>query len=140
MFLSWIILCAVYSVSFDRFMIQLFNLCHFFQVTAEPLSEECKKKFNEYDPSKCGALVMVEFPEEISKNCREKFPKKICEIFSCGFESTNALNDGTLAKEQFLAAFELGIASKSASNKEILIPLLPKAFEACETLSRNCRK
>lgn len=104
------------------------------------MPEECKSKFREHDPAKCGALVLVDFPGDIFNDCVNKFPGKACEALSCGLESTEALSDGVLVKEKFLEAYELGIETDYASSKEVLIPLLPKAIEACKTLGMSIKK
>lgn len=101
------------------------------------MNEECLKKFEESDPKMCGAVVSVALQKDVADDCTQKFPKKRCEILTCVFESTGVLNDGSLVRDKFLEAYEHGIAAPQyASNKEALISLLPKAFEACEPLGK----
>lgn len=106
------------------------------KISSAAVNEECLKKFEENDPNKCGAVVLVDLPKDVEDECTKKFPNKICEIIICGFDSTGALNDGSLVKEKFFEAYEHGIETNYTSNKDAIKSLLPKAFEACEPLGK----
>lgn len=80
---------------------------------------------------------MVDFPTDVKNDCRKKNRVKGCDALFCGFESAGVLINGSLVKEKFIEAFELGVETDYPSSKEALNPLLPKAFEACEPLGMN---
>lgn len=82
---SWIIFLAVYSVSFNRYSVKVANNYFTQKISDAALNEECLKKFEESDPRKCGAVMSAASQKDVADDCTQKFPKRVCDIFSCVF-------------------------------------------------------